>query len=373
VTDRHRHPLTEAQVADTGAFIADRQTPDGRLPWIPDAKWDPWDHVHAAMGLVLAGRLRDALRAFHYLVRTQLPEGGWHQERHGDALVSDAQETNHAAYFATGLWHLYLHTRERDFLVEYWPAMERAIDFVVGMQLPHGPIAWLLNKGEVWRAPLLTGSSSIHGSLVCAIRIAETLGHERPAWRTARRRLADVLRNDIDAFERTDLPEGPGRFSMDWYYPVLGGALRGVHAWRRLLDRELVGRFLQEGVGARCERDRPWYTTAETCELVLALDACGLHSRARQVFNWVKHLRTAEGGYYTGRVHPEDVIWPVEEQTLYTAATVLIACDALTGLSATSGLFRGMAGVPHAAPVRPWPRMAEDLGVPGADVDSARG
>jgi len=364
--------LTPQEIAETGAFLVARQTPEGKLPWVPDAKFDPWDHIHSAMGLVLAGRLDSALKAYRYLVQSQLPDGGWYHEWHGESLVSTAQETNHAAYFATGVWHLYLATGRREFLLEFWPTLARAIDFVVRLQMPSGAMAWMLHNGRPWQAPILTGSSSVHGSLVCAIRVAEALGHERPAWREARRRLARVLRGDLQEFEDTDLPEGPGRFSMDWYYPVLGGALRGVAAWRRLLDPELSGRFLTEGVGCRCERSRPWYTTAETTELVLALDACGLHSRARQVFGWVKHLRSTEGGYYTGRVHPENVIWPVEEQTLYTAATVLIAADALSGVSATSGLFRSMESVPRpATTARVWTQVPADLRAAGAD--SARG
>src|SRR5205085_10867765 len=123
---------------------------------------------------------------------------------------------------------------------------------------------------------LVTGSSSIHGSLVCALRIAERLDENRPKWRAALRRLARVLQRDMTVFEDTDLPEPPGRYSMDWYYPVLGGALRGVAGRARLLDPALMTAFVEEGVGCRCVRDQPWYTVAETCELVLALDAVGL-------------------------------------------------------------------------------------------------
>ena len=35
------------------------------------------------------------------------------------------------------------------------------------------------------------------------------------------------------------------------------------------------------GRGVRCVSDQPWITAAETCELVMALDAIGLHDRAR--------------------------------------------------------------------------------------------
>ena len=37
------------------------------------------------------------------------------------------------------------------------------------------------------------------------------------------------------------------------------------------------------GRGVRCVSDQPWVTAAETCELVMALDAIGLHERAHDV------------------------------------------------------------------------------------------
>jgi hypothetical protein len=190
----------------------------------------------------------------------------------------------------------------------------------------------------------LTGSSSVHGSLVCAVRIAERLGHRRPSWRRARQRLADALRFDIGRFAANDLPEPPGRHSMDWYYPVLGGALRGSRGRARLLDAEQARTFLEEGVGCRCVRDRPWYTVAETCELVLALDAVGLTARAREIASWVEPLRDEQGAYWTGATHPEKIIYPEEERTPWTAATVLLADDALAADSPTSAFFAGLAG-----------------------------
>jgi hypothetical protein len=255
-----------------------------------------------------------------------------------------SQESNHAAYIATGLWHLQSAAPDVDFLAELWPTVERAIDWIVELQLPSGAIAWAAKHGKVWRSPLLTGSSSIHGSLVCAIRIAERLGHERPSWRRARQKLAHVLRHDPDVFTNTDLPEKPGRYSMDWYYPVLGGALRSAAARARLLDPELVPAFIEEGVGCRCVRDQPWHTVAETCELVLALDAAGLHERAKDVLGWTRSQRTENGAYWTGATHPEGIIFPEGEQTTWTASAVIIATDALRGESATSSFFRELDG-----------------------------
>src|SRR5262245_45415143 len=274
--------LSARELAETTEWLAAQQKPTGEIPWAGGAKMDPWDHVHSAMRLTAMGRLEQARAAYNFMLETQDPNGGWAAERRGGKVTRITQESNHAAYFACGVWHFHCHKPDPAFLAEMWPALERSTELVLSMQLANGSIAWAQKNGKVWQAPLLTGSSSVHGSLVCAIRIADRLGHDRPHWRKARERLARVLRAHPEVFANTDLPEKPGRHSMDWYYPVLGGALRGAMAKKRLLDPALYSAFVETGVGCRCVKDQPWYTVAETCELVLALQVSGLHERAQQ-------------------------------------------------------------------------------------------
>lgn len=340
-----RGPLTRGEIEQTAAWIAAQQLPSGEIPWCTGGKTDPWDLVHAAMGLTVTGRRDAAAAAFRFLARTQNEDGSWPAEWCYESVSNATRETNHAAYVATGLWHLHCARPDVDLLAELWPTIESALDFVVGMQLPCGGIAWALDPaGNAWRAPLLTGTSSIHGSLVCGVRIAERLGHDRPAWRAARARVARLLRHDLARFTRDDMPEPQGRHSMDWYYPVLGGALRGRAGRERLLHAERTATFLEDGVGCRCVEDRPWYTVAESCELVLALDAVGLTGRARQIVTWMREQRTEQGGYWTGTTHPDRIRWPEGEQTTWTAATVLLAHEALAGDGATRTFFRDLAG-----------------------------
>ena len=45
-------------------------------------------------------------------------------------------------------------------------------------------------------------------------------------------------------------------------------------------------------------------TGAETCELVLALEAIGDRERALRLLADMQHLRTDEGSYWTGYVWP---------------------------------------------------------------------
>jgi hypothetical protein len=336
--------LSVEELATTTEWLAARQKPSGEIPWGDGQKMDPWDHVHSAMGLCAMDRIEEARAAYEYMVEVQEENGGWAAERRGGRVTRSTQESNHAAYFATGVWHLHCRKPDPRFLAQMWPAVDRAMAFVLAMQLPSGAVAWAQKSGKVWQAPLLTGSSSVHGSIVCAIRIADRLGHERPEWRKARERLARVLRKEPAVFTETDLPEKPGRHSMDWYYPVLGGAVRGTLGRQRLLDAELNAAFIEEGVGCRCVKDQPWYTIAETCELVLALQACGLFERARNMLSWTRSQRTDDGAYWTGATHPAGVIFPEGEQTSWTAAAVLIASDAVQRESATSDFFRSLGG-----------------------------
>jgi hypothetical protein len=87
-------------------------------------------------------------------------------------------------------------------------------------------------------------------------------------------------------------------------------------------------------------------TAAETCELVLALDAIGADEQARSLFAWVQFLRADGGGYWTGMNFDDDrfqeagELYPVEQPT-WNSAAVVLAANALGGDGPTSGLFRG--------------------------------
>lgn len=333
--------LSAAQFERTADWVEAHQRPDGGIPWFHGRRMDPWDHIHSAMGLSVAGRFAAARRAFQYLAATQGEDGAWPASSNAEGLIDGTRETNHAAYLATGLWHYFLASGDADLLEELWPTLKRAFAFVLRLRAADGTIHWAVDaKGNVWRAPLLTGCASIHGSLVCAGRIARHLRREQPEWDDVRRGLAQVIRTNERLFLEAPVPEPPGRYSMDWYYPVLGGALRGAAARSRLESER--ARFIGEGVGCRCVADRAWYTVAETCELVMALDACDLVEPAHALFNWVQRLRCDDGGYWMGISYPNQLRWPPERPS-WTAATVLLAADTLAGKSPTHRFFRSLA------------------------------
>jgi hypothetical protein len=126
------------------------------------------------------------------------------------------------------------------------------------------------------------------------------------------------------------------RFSMDWFYPILTGALVGDDARKRI--DSYWKKFVVEGQGVRCVYDEPWVTIAETCELVLALVAMGNEDLARIVFSWISTKRFDDDTYWCGFTFPNMVIWP-EDKITWTNAVVLMALDALYHLTPASQMF----------------------------------
>ena len=139
---------------------------------------------------------------------------------------------------------------------------------------------------------------------------------------------------------------------MDWYYPVLTGALSGEAAkaawpssgtvrdgWARrpLRERRAVGHRGGDGrVRARPRR----------------------HRRPRHgadLLRWTRAAPPDDGSYFTGLVTPsEPREFPAASAPSYTAAAVILAADAIAGPRRRSGLFAGDLDV------RPDQRLAED-------------
>ena len=325
--------VSAGQLRETVGGIASAQLPDGLLPWFPDHHADPWDHVEAAMALSLGGLLDEARAAFRWSARSQADDGSWPMEIVGGEVTDASTDANQCLYLAVGLWHHWLLTGDRSFIAELWPTVRRAADFALDLQRPDGAITWSRDPAGVPDPDaLLTGSACMVLSLRCAMALADLVGDPHPDWELSAARLAHCVAEHPDyAFaDKT-------RFSMDWYYPVLGGAVRGAAA-QELLRRRWA-EFVVPGRGIRCVADRPWVTAAETCELVLALDCAGDRAGALALLRDVQFLRAPEGDYWTGWVFPEQVVWP-QQRTTWTAATVVLAADALARHSSANGLFR---------------------------------
>lgn len=310
----------------TAAYIADVQRDDGLIPWYPDGPADPWDHVEAAMGLSVAGRQQAAERAYRWLADHQRDDGSWW------AIYDDGRpgrvhrETHHAAYVATGVWHHYRVTGDRDFATDLWPTVERAVGFARSLQTDAGDVIWAVDADDnPWEDALVTGCCSVYQGLDSALSLARELGYARPEWETSRERLRRVIETGRPRFDRTW--ESKDRYAMDWFYPVLSGTVTGSAADARIADG--IDRFLERGIGCRCVADEPWVTVAETAELVMAMSAVGRRDEAGRTFGWLAQFMDDGGAFWTGYQFDNGVIWP-EERPTWTAGAVLLAADALT-------------------------------------------
>lgn len=326
--------------------ILDLQRDDGAIPWFDAGVFDPWNHTEAAMGLAVLGYTTEARRAYDHLAATQETDGSWWAQ-YGSAVSMDTgryeghgdeprkRDTNFCAYPALGVWHLYRVTGDRAVLTRYWPMVRAAVAFVLKLQAPEGDIRWAAPGPEAEPDDaLLTGNCSIYKSLGAAIAIAATLGLSTSDWRQAHRRLGHAIRTRPDRFDRTW--PSKANFSMDWYYPVLGGVLTGSAAKQHLAAR--WDTFVVEGRGCRCVQEEPWVTIAEGCELAIALAASGDLPAAGTMFHLQDQWRDDTGAYWMGYQYVQDVPWPVERPA-WTAGAAILAADAIYRLSPAFDLF----------------------------------
>jgi hypothetical protein len=325
--------MTAQELRASVASIAALQTDEGLILWTPDGHADPWNHVETAMALDVGGLHAAARLAYQWLAHHQRADGSWLQYYTADGVEDHKQDANTVAYVATGVWHHHLSTGDRTVLTEFWPMVEAAIDWVLELQQPGGEIIWAReHDGTPLEYALLTGSSSMAHSLGCAVEIARTLGKDSTRWSAARHRLATAVAHHPHRFEPKD------RWAMDWYYPVLAGVVRGRAARTRL--RRDWSRFVMHGDGVRCVDDHPWVTTGETAETVIACVQAGMHEEALDLLRWSRQLRAEDGSYWTGLHVHDQVNFPADERTAYSAAAVVLAVDAVAGTTPASTLFR---------------------------------
>ncbi len=336
-----------AAMRETASAIAAAQLPGGAIPW-PDGHVDPWDHVECAMALSACGLTRQARLAYQWMREAQRADGSWPRSfgaapvppgnqpaagAAGQLVATDqAAESHHAAYIAVGVWHELLVSGDLGFAMSMWPVVRRAIDWVVELQAPRGEIAWERDAAGVPGGfALLSGCASSLQALRCAIALAEMAGQPQPDWELAADQLAHVVACHPEAFA------DKSRWAMDWYYPVLGGALRDAAAAEHLAAS--WDTFVVRGLGVRCVSDQPWVTVAETCELVLSLEACGRRADALELLQSVQSQRHSDGSYWTGWQFVNGKHFP-NERSSWTSAAVILATDALHGFSRGAGIFR---------------------------------
>ena len=226
------------------------------------------------MALVLAGRRREADRAFEWLAATQQPDGTWCRYYLAEGIEDPRRDPNVCAYVATGTWWHYLCTGDLGLLERCgrWSRGPSASCCACsspgarccGRWIPTGPRAAspcsparrrsTTACAAPWPSPSASGSSGPNGSW-------PPTGSPRP------------IVHRPGSFR----PQGPLGHGL-----VLPGPLRGrLPASAARSGSTAGGRSsCSTGVGVRCVSDQPWVTAAETAECVMALDAIGLRDRA---------------------------------------------------------------------------------------------
>lgn len=325
--------LCAEELQKSAASIASLQIDCGLILWRPGGHADPWNHVETAIALDAQGFTNEATRAYEWLKASQLADGSWHQYYDATGVTDAKFDANVIAYVAVGVWHHYLTHGQEAWLADQWDMVRNAIDWILHLQQPTGEIRWACEPdGTPFHYALITGSSSMHHALGCAVQIADTLGHGSKRWAKARARLGHALEHHpLEFFAEKD------RWAMDWYYPILGGVLTGDAATRQLDKR--WDEFVIDGSGVRCVNDHPWVTTGETAEAAVACLKAGRRDAAIALLECTRVLRHSEGSYWTGLHVPTQVWFPEGERTAYSAAAVIIAHACLEDESPTAKAF----------------------------------
>ena len=325
--------ITRDELSSTATHLASLQIDTGMIPCFPGGHCDAWNHVETAMALDVAGLHEEAQRAYRWLADIQNADGSWHAYYANDGSIEDSKlDTNVCAYIATGIWHHVQCTSDLAFARELWPTVTHALEFVLSVRRPDGLALWAIEpEGRPWDYALMTGTSSIQHALRCGTKLAEALGEPKPHWHEAATVMIDAIQNRPDAFE----PKA--RWAMDWYYPVLTGAMTGDEAKARMTAGWDI--FTMEGLGIRCVSDEPWVTASETAEAALAYAVMGDFSTATDLLRWTRTHRRDDGSYWTGIVYPDEILFPFDEYTSYTAAAVILAVDAIAGTSPSAHTF----------------------------------
>lgn len=327
------------------------QQADGRIFWVDDGVFDPWNHTLSAMALAVAGYREQAEQAYAFLHQIQQSDGSLPGQCGASAPMDKANrklqadkaisltDTNFSAFPIFGILHSYTLHGDKKWLQSQLPFMDRLRDFVLSHQSPHGDICWRRKQPNEQLEEvdaLRTGNCSIFKSLQAADQIDQIFARTTPKNIASTQAIQTALLEKPFRFDRTW--PSKDRFAMDWYYPVLCGVVEG-EASKNHIDHRF-DEFVDAGLGCRCVSDQPWTTTAETCELVLALLAIGRKEQAAQIMDWLLPLRADDGGYWMGWQSAENIYWP-QERPSWTAAAMILALDALHKISPAHQLLIG--------------------------------
>ena len=332
----HIDPSSLDGLNHLGKFLDDVQFLSGAIPSNQDGSHDPWDHLEAVMGLTTLGYNIQALKGLHWMSANQNEDGSWYNLYQDEEPLELNKQTNHASYIAVAVWHFYLINNDVNFLQEFWEPVKKGILFSLSLQHSNGAIAWNIDEFEaIDEDYLLTGCSSTAKSLECAIAICQALGNQsyESEWRIAHSKLITALENPSEIF---DLKKDRSRFSMDSYYPILGG----INSKKRInsLTTKIKDSFWIQDLGIKCVSDEPWVTVAETSECSSAYTKIGEDKIALELLHNAISIVDSHGIPYMGWQFSENIYWP-DETPAWTSAACILAADANNRLTSGSDLF----------------------------------
>lgn len=166
--------------------------PDYRYCW-------PRDAVYLAWALDRGGYHEEAAHFYRWCRRTQMFDGLWYQNHYTDGRRHWAGiQVDQVATILWGAWQHFLLTREREFLVEMWPTLRRAADYLISRRHPEHGLVY--SEQDLWEE---TGGYLTYTQASCvagweaAAKAAHEVGREPDAIRWAE--AAAALRCEIDA------------------------------------------------------------------------------------------------------------------------------------------------------------------------------
>ena len=280
--DGHHHRRQSSSA--TVDAIASIQLPDGNIPWTPGGHTDPWNLVEAAMALDLGGRHEEARARVRVAApASSAPTAAWHAYYLGDDVKDPTLDTNVTCYVATGAWHHYLVTGDTAFLARAL-ADGRGRDRLRA-RLPDA------------RPARSRGGATIPTTARCSPgRRASTTACGARSRSPSASATSDPTGSSRSARSPSPSPTVPTcsstRTAGRWTGTTRSSAACCAATPRNARVAARWATFVVDGRGVRCVSDRPWVTAAETCELVMALDADRrATSSARELFAWVQFLR----------------------------------------------------------------------------------
>ena len=173
-----------------------------------------------------------------------------------------------------------------------------ALSWVLAQRRSDGLALWAVEEDDrPWDYALLTGTSSIqHAFDAGQYLLASAVNADE--WLQA----ADHMRDAIYPHSFED----KSRWAMDWYYPVLSGALESAAIARLASGWDT---FIMDGLGTRCVSDEPWVTASgrRNCSCLRSDWRC---RHRPQLLSWTRSHRRDDGSYWTGIVHPDRIVFP---------------------------------------------------------------